>query len=610
MLLITLDTTRTDHLGCFGGTTAQTPNLDRLAREGTIFTRCTTCSPLTLPSHSSIMTGLYPYAHGARQNGIGRLATANLTLAEVLKAAGFTTQATVAAFVLNREFGIDQGFEVYHDVVPPTTGESPLSAERKGDEVCDDAIGMLSELATGGRFFLWVHFYDPHYPYESKRIQDPFSPIAYADEVTFMDAQIGRLMEHLKRLGREADTLVVVVSDHGEGLGEHDELTHGYLLYEPTVHVPLLMRCPGIIPAGKAVSAQVGTIDIAPTILELMGCAPLESAQGVSLVPLLDGRQTDLKLSIYSETFDAQIEYGLSQLRSLSTGRWKYILAPTPELYDLPADPRETRNLAGQQPELASELRRQLRQLIADAPPPPPPDQTTAGPTGEVVRQLESLGYVGQPVRFTEEGVTELDRFEPVGGDPKDCAHLFRLMAREFPQMISSGQFAQAESLLRQMIQAMPNTPRLRTHLARVLNSQGRTEEATQAFQEAVRLAPDDPDVRRKYGTFLSRVGRYQEALEQFDWVLSRLPNDTFTLEEAARALEAMGKLELAEQRVRIGLEIEPRSARLLWFLGNLVRQQGRLSEAIQHYRAALEIDPGFKECQRSLNQAEQELGP
>jgi arylsulfatase A-like enzyme/Tfp pilus assembly protein PilF len=608
VLLITMDTTRADYLGCFGRTSAQTPNIDRLAREGTVFTRCTTCSPLTLPSHSSIMTGVYPYVHGARQNGIGHLASSNVTLAEVLKKAGFATQAAVGAFVLNAQFGIDQGFEVYHDVKPAVAG-NPLTAQRKGDEVCDDALKLLQALAGGPRFFLWVHFYDPHHPYESPRVNDIDSPAAYADEIAFMDTQIGRLLDKLRALGRERDTLVVLVADHGEGLGEHDELMHGYLLYETTVHAPLIFRCPGIIPAAKSVGAQVRTIDLAPTILNLTGSPASDRAQGVSLATLLSGQEQDLHLTAYSEAFDAQIEYGLSQLRSLSAGPWKYILAPNAELYDLGADPGETANLLAEQTARAAEMRGELHQLIADAPAPPGVEEAAQPLTGADARSLETLGYVAAPAAFNEEGVAELDRFEPRGGDPKQYVHLLRLVVHDLPLLRAQKDWPRAEQLLRQLIEALPEASHLQVQLAAVLQPQGRIDEAMQAFEHALKLAPDDYDIRRKYATFLARIQRYADAGREFDEVLKRLPGDTFTLIESADALAALGQLDQAQERLQRALAIEPKSTRVLRALGAIAEKRGQFAEAARQYQAALDIDPNFKECREDLERVQQALG-
>ena len=606
VLLITLDTTRADHLGCYGRPNAQTPNLDRLAREGTLFTRCTASSPLTLPSHSSIMTGLYPYVHGARQNGTGRLSDANLTLAEVLQTSGFATQATIASFVLNVQFGIAQGFDVYHDVVPEAAG-SPLHAERKGDEVCDQALQMLDELARRPNFFLWVHFYDPHFPYESPRIADVYSPLAYADEITFMDAQIGRLLDKLRQVGREQDTLVIAVGDHGEGLGQHDELMHGYLLYDTTLHVPLILRCPNVVPAGKTVTAQVRTIDIAPTVVSLVGVPAMDEAQGVSLVPLLTGQQTDLKLAGYAESFDAHIEFGLSPLRSWSAGPWKYILAPGAELYHLADDPGETRNRFTDRPEFAAEMRSQLHQLIADAPPP-----RTSAETGPVLSaddrdRLASLGYVYIPVAFGQDEV-ELDRFEPSGGDPKDYVRFFRLLVRDLPELQGQKDWPRAELVLRQMIETMPQASRLQVQLAAVLQPQGRLDEAAAAFERALELAPDDCDIHRKFGMFLIHTQRYEEAVRRLEWVLERSPTDTVALERCAHAHVQLGQLDQAEERLRRAREIDPKSIRVLRALGAVAEKKGDLLEARKSYQTAVEVDPNCQECRRDLERVQQEL--
>ncbi len=606
VLLITMDTTRADYLGCYGAVSARTPNIDRLAREGTLFARCSTCSPLTLPSHSSILTGLYPYVHGARLNGTGRLAEVNITLAETLREAGYATQATVASFVLNKQFGTAQGFDVYHDVVP-TAGGEPLMAERKGIEIGDDAIQMLRAL-SGRPFFLWVHFYDPHFPYESPRVDDILSPAAYADEITLMDSQIGRLLEELKRLGRDRDTLVVAVADHGEGLNQHEEWKHGYFLYQTTLHTALLMRCPGTIPAGKLISAQVRTIDIAPTILDLLGLPPWDHAQGVSLRPLITGQQPDPKLAAYGETFLAQVEYGLSQLRSLTLGGWKYIWSPKPELYDLVNDPQETENLAAREAERAARLHEQLRQLIAEAPPPPTVDQTTSSLTGQELARLESLGYVGgrggQAV-----GGTELDRFEPRGGNPQDFARSFKLVSWEFPQLLKSGQHKRAEMLVRQLMETMPEAAYLPAYLGTVLLLQGRNREAEEAFQKAVSLAPDDYLVRMKYGGFLRKTERPADALAQFEAVLERYPDDVEALKQAALALATLGRLEAAEANLRRALEIEPRSAPVLRVLALIYEDQKRLPEALQYLDQALAIDPDFRECQEDRRRVGQKLG-
>lgn len=602
VLLITLDTTRADYLGCYGHPEDITPSLDRLAREGTLFERCTTCSPITFPSHSSILTGVYPYVHGVRQNGTSRLAQVNVTLAETLRDAGYKTQATVASFVLNEQFGIGQGFDAYHDV-RPGAGGNPQRAERKGDEVCDDALAMLDALAPGP-FFLWAHFYDPHFPYESPRTPDTLSPLAYADEVTFADAQVGRLLEKLERLHLTRDTLVAVVADHGEGLGEHEEQSHGYFLYETTLRVGLILRWPGRIPANQRVAAQVRTIDVAPTILELAGQPAWEHAQGVSLVPLIDGNETDLGLAAYAESFDAYVQFGLSPLRSLTQDGWKYVLAPKPEVYHLDGDPRELQNVFAAHADRAAQMREQLRRLIAEAPEPPSADEASERLSAQVIARLETLGYVGSGKRIGADGSSELERFEPRGGNPKDCAPIFDRVTVEVEELLRQTKYKEMEDLVREFLEAMPEAGRLHAYLGQALGYQGRAQEAIAAFEQAVALSPDNPNVRRNYGVYLRRIQRYEEALAQFRALLEFMPDDVETLLQAALTLGSLGRYDEAEQHARVLLDIDPQDAGALHVLGLVRARQGRFAEAVELFDQALAIEPDFPACRNDRQRA------
>ena len=601
LLLITLDTTRADHLGCYGDTAARTPNLDQLARDGVRFAQCVCSCPLTLPSHTSLMTGVNPYVHGARWNGTSYVSAANQTLAESLQAAGYRTRAAIASFVLNRQFGLAQGFEVYHDVVPPAAG-APLEAERRADAVCTDAIDLLQSL-HGERFFLWVHFYDPHLPYVSQQHPDPTSPEAYADEISFMDEHVGRLLGELQRLKLDANTLVVAVGDHGEGLGQHDEPTHGYFLYESTLHVPLILRCPGVLGAGQAVAAPVRTIDVAPTILALLGCPELPNIEGTSLLPLLRGQELQTPLPAYAETFEANTQFGLSPLRSLRQDRWKFILAPEPELYDLADDPNESNNLASAQPELVARLPQELRTLIADAPPPVQRD-AQAGLTAEDMKRLQSLGYVGAAATMPADLQSELDLITPHGGNPRDYAKLFHVSAQA-REAIAKGRFAAAEGLYRQMIESLPAAPQPYAGLADALRGQQRVPEALDAVQAALARAPDDMHIRATYGSLLSDAGRWPEAAAQFQTVLRQAPRDTVVLHNMGVALAFLGKLDEAEQHFQLGLSIQADSPCLLQAMGVLRSRQGRLTEAVTYLRKALAIDPEFKQAAQDLQDVE-----
>jgi arylsulfatase A-like enzyme/Flp pilus assembly protein TadD len=647
VLLITLDTTRADHLGSYGATKAITPNLDRLAREGTLFTRCATCSPQTLPSHASILTAVYPYVHGARRNGTTRMAGTNLTLAESLQQAGYSTRAAVASFVLDRRFGTAQGFDIYHGV----KADSPRG-ERRGDEVREDSVGLLRSVAAEP-FFLWAHFFDPHYPYESPRPLAPHSPEAYQDEIAFMDTQIGYLLEEISSLGLERRTLVVVVSDHGEGLGQHDEPTHKFFLYESTLHAPLIFWSPGTIPAGRRIEAQVRTIDVAPTILALLGLPGWEHAQGVSLLPLLNGGEPDPDLAAYGETIEPSILFGLSPLRSLSAGGWKYILAPRPELFNLETDPGETRNLIAVQPDIAGRMRERLRTLIAAAPPSPAGKDVSVELDESDIARLRSLGYTASGPSGIQPGSVESDWFEPRGGDPKDYIGHFRKKARLEGALLDED-FELAERLVRELVEALPEVPQLQVDSANVLLQQGRVDEALEAIDAAVVMAPDDGrpaaesipnlleiqlklarklqeagrldeaeavferalvlapravDAHREYGTFLLfGTHQYARAAEQLRIALQQAPDDVNVMHDLGGALTVLEQFERADQVLARALDLEPKNPRILQAIGYLRLKQNRLPEAAEYFRKTLEVAPDTTQARDALEFVQEKM--
>jgi choline-sulfatase len=605
VLLITMDTTRADYLGCYGRTPSRTPAIDAAARGGLRFTRCTTASPLTLPAHSSILTGMYPYAHGVRQNGTNMLAESNITLAELLRDAGYQTAATVASFVLEHRFGTAQGFAVYHDQMTASVDNDPVHAERKGQEVASDAVQLLHGFRADQPFFLWAHFYDPHFPYESKTHPDILSREAYEDEVAEMDRQIGRVLAALKEIGQEQNTLVVLVADHGEGLNDHDEWKHGYFLYETTIHTPLILRCPADLPAGQTIDAQVRSIDLAPTILAWARVPAPETMQGVDVAALWRTPGTDLHLSGYSETFQAQLEYGLSPLRALSATNWKYILAPDAELYDVVKDPRELDNRAAAEGQRTTEMRASLRALIASAP--EPPAQTAVVLQESETRALAGLGYVeaGGPKPDEE----EIERSEPQGGNPRDFARSFKTVSWDLPQLLARGETAQAEALLRGLIATLPNAAYLHSHLAGVLEKLGRKEEARAAHAQAVALAPQDYVVCKKYGRFLRTHDEPEAALAQYLPLLPTRPKDVDLAQEVALAQAALGREDEAEAQLQRAAQLDPQNAYTYRILGIIRERQGRLPEALALYRQALEKKPDFLEAQRDVQRVLQRPG-
>ena len=393
MLLITFDTTRADYLGCYGRSDARTPYIDRLAGEGVLLKHCSTCTSMTLPSHSSIMTGDYPFVHGVRRNATDKLSEAYPVLAESFKDANYTTGAVLAAIVLNKQFGLAQGFDSYLDM-SPRPGNDGHRVYRGGDEVCDEAIPLLDN-STDQPFFLWVHFYDPHYPYEPRTRPTNSPEEAYADEITFMDMQVGRLLAELERLGKDDNTLVVMVGDHGEGLGQHGEWQHGFFVYETT-----FARAAGVLVAGRT---------------ERRGCCRRAGAHdrrradhprtgrpaAVARHPGPKSRHLAGRKEPAREAAGLRRIVGGAQPAESRTaaqhhpGRVEiHAGASAGPLQPRIRHPTEQVNLINEQPEIADGLYDELRQLIADAPTPMEGDDTFVELTAQEVERLESLGYV------------------------------------------------------------------------------------------------------------------------------------------------------------------------------------------------------------------------
>lgn len=408
VVIITLDTTRVDRLSPYGYMDVSMPSLERLAREATVFNQAISVSPLTLPAHASVFTGLLPPKHGVRDNADQPLAARQTTLAEVFSAHGFRTAAFVGSAVLDRQRGLAQGFDHYSGVTPDDIrpGEVP---ERPAGQVVDEATRWLAS-GGGSPFFLWTHLYDPHHPYEPPEPFRSDSPTAYVGELTFADVQIGRLLAALDERGLREKTLVVVAGDHGESLGEHGETGHGIFLYESVVRVPLMIRMPGV--PSRRVSEVVRITDIMPTVLDLAGIAA-PPVDGVSLATLMSGHRQGLDLEAYSESLYPQ-RFGWNALYALRDSRYKFIDAPKAELYDLARDPFEERNIVDERPTVAAAMKRRLAAIAstvsADA------KGESGGVSPETRARLAALGYVAGP------------KVRPATGgslpDPKDCLPL------------------------------------------------------------------------------------------------------------------------------------------------------------------------------------------
>ncbi len=409
LLLITMDTLRADALGVYGQPLPASPEIDRLANSGVLFEHVMTSHSETLPSHATIFTGKWPFAHGIRSNAGYLLSEHHVTLAEVFRRRGYRTGAEIAAPVLRQETRITQGFEHYRDINRPGVERKLVRYKtgkvrerehkiRTAKNITDRAIDFLRQSA-GDSFFLWLHYFDPHSPYAAPalfNVRIPESP--YHAEVASADHEIGRLVREVDRLGLRGRTLIVVTSDHGEGLEEHDEPSHSFYVYDTTMRVPLIFAGLGL-PASVRIPSLVRTVDIAPTVLELMGMPVLEGIQGVSLAPLLSGDEAELALTGYGESTRLTATFGIPVLRTIRKGRWKYIHKVNPELYDVVADPGELADSASAHPEIVEQMRADLEALLADAP--PTPDDARAVLDSQTAAQLMALGYVARSPAFS-----------------------------------------------------------------------------------------------------------------------------------------------------------------------------------------------------------------
>jgi arylsulfatase A-like enzyme len=536
VLLVTIDTLRPDALGWVSGAN-ETPVLDALAKEGVRFRAAVAPVPLTGPSHAALLTGRLPRKLGVRLNG-QPLPPGIATLAERLGGAGWETAAFVSGFPLVGSLGLGRGFGRYDDSLP----DGPDGRkERRARATAAAASAWIA--GTKGPFFAWVHFYDAHAPYEPPpSFARPGPRGAYDGEVAYVDYHVGRLLAAAKARG---DLLVVVAGDHGEGLDEHGERTHGFFVYDSTVLVPLVFSWPGrLVPAQPAASPRL--LDVAPTLLSLLGLEPLPRIDGVDLVPLLSGRPQAVPPA-YLESQLPWADYGFAPLAALRTGGWKVIQAPRPELYRLSDDPGESRNRVRE-----PEHRKQLLSLKAalDGAEQEPEAEETAAVDSETRERLRSLGYLS----------TTRPRGSPPPGlpDPKDKAALFGTYTR-IEELEASGRLSEA---LGELTRAVAEDPRSRFGLSRLgvlLLRTGQTARAAEILRQAVALDPERGDLRFALADALTRSGRAAAALPE--WF------------EAAR--------------------LEPSRAEAWSNLGAALRAAGRQKDAVAAYRRAVELRPG-----------------
>ncbi|MFL6233938.1 MAG: sulfatase-like hydrolase/transferase [Thermoanaerobaculia bacterium] len=630
LVLVTLDTVRADHLGCYGDREAVTPSLDRLASEGLRFANASSAVPLTLPSHTCLLTGLLPPHHGLRNNGVGALRPGTATLATLLSAAGYRTGAFLGAFVLDHRFGLKAGFEVYDDEIERDPKAGPvLEAERPGNEVVDRALAWLGK-DDKRPFFLWAHLYDAHAPYTPPPAwgqRHPGRP--YDGEISFVDEQVGRILEELRRRGLDRDTVVAVVADHGEGLGEHGEMTHGLLLYEPTLHVPLLLRVPWAAKP-RVVETPVSLVDLAPTLAGLLGRPFPGALDGRDLSKALLAGGEPAQGELYAETRYPAI-FGWTPLSALRRRDLKYIAGSKPELYDLRRDPREGANLLQGQPSPAPEARgfaARLTAIEASA-------VVTARPLAadaETRAKLASLGYVAGsapaagPSGEAAQGraidpavmVDLFQRFEKANerltsGDAQGAvSELAALVAADPANPVFRGKLgaawrergdaAKALPYYRQAAEAAPRDPEAWYNLASALQEAGQPEEARRAIQKALEIDAGRPEAHNTLGIIELGQGNLEQARREFAAAAAIDPRDAAAFNNLGNVLREEHRLDEAADAYQRSAALAPRYAEPLNGLGALAVERDRPREALPFFERALALAPGYHEVR--LNQA------
>jgi arylsulfatase A-like enzyme/Tfp pilus assembly protein PilF len=563
VVVITIDTLRADHLGCYGDRTIETPNLDALARSAARFTHAFTPVPITLPAHTALFTGSFPMATGVHDFSGNKVPASAVTLAKVLHDHGYSTAAFLGAAVLDARFGLNQGFDTYFDHFDfNRLDETSLDmVKRSGDQVVDNALEWLK--ANPRRpFFLWVHLYDAHYPYtppEPYASRYPGRP--YDGEVAFDDAQVGRLIAFLKELGVFESAVLAVTGDHGEGLGEHGEKTHGFFVYNSTLHVPLLIKVPGVM--ARTIEKEASLVDVMPTLLQAMQVPIPPSVQGRSLLSEVLGKPSASVSNLYAETYLPLLHFHWSQLRALESDGLKYIEAPRPELYDTRTDPHETRNLLPGKQALGHEMLDRLQTLERRYTPASGGGAKESEPTDPALAdRLRSLGYVAIS------GGTFSDASGKGLPDPKDRVRVYDL----FSDAMADGQH-------------------------------GRYRESLEKLQEAEKTEPSSLPVRYLQALDYYHLKDFPHAMDRFKAAIELDPKFALATYYLGLTQAQAGDVNGAAVSLQRTLELDPTNFAAAYDLGALEVKQNHVPEGMHHLEQAAQINPHYAPAFEALGE-------
>jgi arylsulfatase A-like enzyme/Flp pilus assembly protein TadD len=584
ILLITVDTLRTDRVSCYSPKHLQTPRIDSLAARGVLFERAFAHTPMTLPSHTNILVGLVPPTHGVSENSKSVLAASFLTMAEHLKTQGYATAAFVSSFSLDARWGLNQGFDVYDDAYPASPAPGLAFSERPAEKTIAAALAWLS--GQKGKWFCWVHLWDPHHPYNPPEpYATQFKNDRYSGEVAYVDASLGKLFDWLGASGATGRTLVVFTGDHGESLGEHGENYHSYFAYDSTIWIPLIIAGPAT--KSLRVKDYVCHVDIFPTVCEVLGVKVPPGLQGESLVPLMKGR-TKKPHSIYFEALDPYLNRGWAPLRGfISEGR-KYIESPIPELYDLEKDFDEKTNLAAGAD--LGPLKKRLEDMIKGYGAATPVALTAVADRASR-EKLRSLGYVAGPVAHVKASYGPED-------DLKTLLPLEQKLEMA-GRLTGAGRAAESVKLIEEIIMARPDFTIAYFHLSEIYEKQGLVEDRLRVLERCLRANPENYLAVSGYGIALVKTGRWEKGIEVLSQALGLFDQDAEVWNSLGLAYVRTGDFEKARFHIERALALDPKDAFYNENMGALYITEGRrlnsaqeVERSLAYFEKAIAADP------------------
>ncbi len=593
LILIIIDTLRADHLGCYGYDNVETPAIDDLAGKGFLFSNAYCQVPITFPSHVSIFTSTYPFYHGAKDNGRYIIDDGFITLAELIKQNDYSTAAFIGAYPLDSRFGLHQGFELYDDFINRRNQEAKrlVFAERKAADVLEPALTWLREKHQQ-KFFLWLHFFDPHNPYSPPEpFRSKYRNYPYDGEIAYVDSIIKNLFIEMERLKIDRNTVIVLTSDHGEGLGEHEEDTHGLLLYNSTLHIPLIIKVPQFSAMPTVIPNLVRSIDIMPTILDLLKIKkPDKQIQGNSLLPLMLHKEQMNKTAFsYFETYYPQLNYNWSALRGIMSLEWKLILGPESELYHLKDDPLELINVYHNEHDKVIELKKVIDMTISENISPVRPGAHQIQLNEETRKKLKSLGYMASSSENKGRNI-----------NPRDMMGLLKMIDRAASLYRSSDYHEAINAFNKILIKDTDNIESL-VYLGSCYQEINNLEKGIDIFSHALTIDAKNSSIVYKLSRCYFLKGDFDKAEDGFKKVIELERNNNLAMFHLGLIAHFRGNIQEALEWFQRGLEIDERDVDCRNNLANCLLEMNRLKEAIEEFKKVIQLDSSYGDAYNGL---------